>query len=48
MKRLHVHVAVDNIDASIYGSDEPSMPRTAGSCEPAAVATTSARSKCCA
>lgn len=34
-------------EATTHGSDEPSMPRTAGCCEPAAV-TTSAPSKCCA
>lgn len=34
-------------EATTYGSDEPSTPRTAGCCEPAAVVTT-APSKCCA
>lgn len=34
-------------EATTYGSDEPSMPRTAACCEPAA-APTRAPSKCCA
>src|SRR5690606_17702981 len=33
-------------EATTYGSDEPSLPRNAGCCEPSA-ATTSAPSKCC-
>jgi catechol 2,3-dioxygenase-like lactoylglutathione lyase family enzyme len=35
-------------EATTYGSDEPSMPRSAACCEPAAVAPTAAPSKCCA
>jgi hypothetical protein len=35
-------------EATTYGSEEPSIPRSAGCCEPVATATTSAPSKCCA
>ncbi len=48
MKRLHVHVAVENLQASIrfYSELFAAEPRSAGCCEPAA-AVTAAPGKCC-